>query len=102
MCVRVFGVFVQELEVSEVLDQKEAFKRLRSRNPTLDPNVILDTVSHHNIALKLRRSFCLCTFPHNKMRSLIPIGVLVENDVKFHDNSMDFFHKNTIKMNHNL
>ena len=40
--------------------------------------------------------------PHNKMPSLIAIGVLVENDVKFHDNSMDIFHQNTIKMNQNL
>ena len=36
--------------------------------------------------------------PHNKMPSLIPTGVLVENYVKFHDDSKDFFHKNTIKM----
>ena len=40
--------------------------------------------------------------PHNKMPSLIPIGVLVENEVKFHDHSMDVFHKNTIKMNQNF
>ena len=33
------------------------------------------------------------------MASLIPIRVLVENDIKFHDNSMEFFHKNTVKMN---
>ena len=35
----------------------------------------------------------LSLFPLNKMPSLILIGVLLENDVKFHDNSMDFFHK---------
>ena len=40
--------------------------------------------------------------PHNKMPSLIPIGVLVEYDVKFHDNTMDFFYKNTIEMNQNV
>ena len=42
------------------------------------------------------------SFPRNKMPSLIRIGVLVENDVKFYDNSMDFSHKNPIKMNQNL
>ena len=33
------------------------------------------------------------------MPSFHPIAALVENDVKFHDDSMDFFLKNTIEMN---